>query len=167
MYTAFILVCLVLTPSGVEVQPKPPKMVELKGAQIPEHAVWRHVFHQLADAKKKNVEWAIDAIKLPPTEREIFLREASAQPQRDAKCQEVMERRVRPLLNSGKSMDEILAEQHKVQLECRSDVLAARDRVLTTLSNESQATLRAWINERREGITVTIAENEVAKFMQP
>jgi len=167
MCTALILLCLNLAASGVEAQPKPPKMVELKGAQIPEHAVWRHVFHKLADAKKNNVEWALDEVKLPPAERELLLREAGAQSRRDAKCQEVMERRVGPLLNSGKSMDEILAEQHKVQLECRSDVLAARDRVLTTLSNESQATLRAWINERREGITVTIAESEVAKFMQP
>lgn len=147
--------------------PPPPKTVDLKGAQIPDHWVWRTLFNHLAMATTKNLERILNSLALPDDELLMVMREAKQQPARDANCQGEMADRAKPLIAAGAKPAALEAARHDVMVGCRQRVLDARDRVLGSLPEKSQKILHVWVNDKRKRMTVAVVQAEMAKFMTP
>ncbi len=147
--------------------PPPPKTVELKGAEIPEHWVWRTLFNHLAMANPKNLQRILTSLALPDDELEVVMREAEQQPARDAACQGQMAKRTNPLAAAGAKHTAIAAARDEVMIGCRQHTLEARDRVLGGLPERSQKILHVWVNDKRKRMTVAVVETEMATFRKP
>jgi hypothetical protein len=166
-YTLVLWVIVAVTTAAAE-QSKGAKIVELRGDRIPDHWVWRGMFHHLANAKTNGLTYVLDDLApLAPDEIEIVLREAMQQPTRDATCFKALDEKVAAMVAARDPDVEIDATQQAMKVECRQRTLDARDRVLKELSEEAQVALRQWIDARRATMTVTVAEDQVERFMLP
>jgi hypothetical protein len=169
-----VLAVLVLSSAGVAAQGPPAakaKVVVLDGSAtpeaIPDHWVWRDAFYFLEMAKRRDLAVVFERLALPERELAILLAEAVAQPARDEACARRIETRREALVAQGVKADALAQAFADDTLECRQRDLEARDRVLRALGPDSQVQVRAWIEEHRRTLKVTVPADELELFKRP
>jgi hypothetical protein len=141
-------------------------------SKIPEWAAWEDGFTTLALWIGRDSGFNHDLREaLSPGEFSRLEREAVAQAARRAEAIRETEL-LRPGLASMDPKDTgaakaLLDRIHAIDLKYRRATLAARDRVLQSLSPGSQAVLQAWIERGRATMICEVPRSELAHWRSP
>jgi hypothetical protein len=147
--------------------PPPEEIVVIDGSKnpelIPQWSAWEYAFRVMGGGPKELPTSVYRVVSME--ERALILAEAQASLRRDKACQERVEKLL-PLV--GKEDNSVVnAKQREIQLDCRSETLHARDRLLQRLRPEGQAELIRFVEETKAGTKVTIAKRELAHYLKP
>lgn len=152
-------------------QVQPPDMVVISGKtepeKLPEYVVWRNGFDVLASAVQADKAFVLDSLKLTSNDREVALKEATAEAEREQSCRVKQERVIEQARKEKLPLERSTEQLNAVVLACRYQVLDAKDRLMTALSLEGRAELERWVLERRRGLKVFIQKHELEFFRKP
>jgi hypothetical protein len=166
-WVALALVAGLSTTPAAQKPPPGDDMVTIEGSKnpelIPQWSAWEFAFRLIAGGPKQ----------LPATVYEVVSKEqgalvmaaAEADQRREAACRERISK-LRPLLRTAKA-SVINAKQADIQLDCRSQTLRIRDRLLEQLPPEGQAALIAFVESLKAGTNVTVSRRELSHFQKP
>jgi hypothetical protein len=172
-------------PPRSNAEPMSSDMVVIDGRvepeRIPEYALWRGAFYVVAHLKRERASkgtprtfpmiGAPDGTNTPMelSERDADLLEAEAarQRERDVACDAGLQRIIRQLTDEGKNPDQIADALVDPIIECRWKDLEARDRVLSQMSEEGAALVRAWVNGQRYTSSLSVTKRELPYVMLP
>jgi hypothetical protein len=177
--TSVYLLLMVVVPIAAEPQnksrPNPSSlspsrgMIEIDGAQhpelLPEYLIWTQGFSRLAAIKRDDMTIALDTLQLAPRDADLAFAEAAKQDERDRRCSD-QTRRIMEATRTAKP-EKIEAAVRPAILECRWEVLAAKDRLLDAMSPEGRATLVNWMLDARKGMKAYIPKSDLEFFKQP
>ena len=131
---------------------------------IPQWYAWGFAFRVFSGGPR---ELPTSVLLLVSKEEEkLVMREADAVQKSDAACAE-RAMKAYELLKQGESRTSVDAKMHAITVECRRLTLRARDRVLEGLNPEARVALIAFVEERKEGMTVTVPKAGLARFFEP
>ena len=166
-WLALALVAGLASSPAAQKPPPGDEMVTIDGSKnpelIPQWSAWEFAFRVIAGGPRD----------LPATVYQVVSKEegarvmaaAQADRQRDAACRERISK-LHPLLRTAKA-SVINARQAEIQLDCRSQTLRIRDRLLEQLSPDGQAALAAFVESLKTGTNVTVPRRELAHFQKP
>ncbi len=133
--------------------------------EIPEWLAWQSTFRTLRAAKKASLNGFTDRLRMAEPERQTIYREVDAQADREGRCRIRVQRLEADM--RGASVEAVKDAQLRAEFDYRQDVLAARDRLLATLSDDARDSLLAFVAEQRRSISVSIAPAELQRFRYP
>ena len=179
MRTSVYLLLMMSVPIAAQPQNKPRPnpgssspsrgMIEIDGAThpelLPEYLIWTHGFSRLAAIKRQNITVALDTLELAPRDADLAFAEAAKQDERDRRCSD-QTRRIMEATRNAKP-EKIEAAVRPAILECRWEVLGAKDRLLDAMSPEGRATLVNWMLDARKGMKAYIPKSDLEFFKQP
>jgi hypothetical protein len=164
-----VLTLVVAIAASPAAQKPPPadEVVTIDGSRnpelIPQWSAWEFAFRVIAGGPK---ELPTDVHRVVSREeRARVMAAAEADRQRDAACRERISKLL-PLLRTAKA-SVINARQADIQLDCRSQTLRIRDRLLEQLPLEGQAALIAFVESLKAGTSVTVTKRELPHFQKP
>jgi hypothetical protein len=147
----------------------PPGLVEIDGAKhpelLPEYLVWTHGLSALSAIKKDNITAALETLPLSPRDADLAFAEGVRQDDRDRRCGERTRRIMESLRTAAPA--KIEAALRPAILDCRWEVLDAKDRLLAAMSPEGRATLVAWVLDGRQGIKSYVPKGDLEFYRQP
>jgi len=140
-------------------------------AQIPEWVTWEHGFMALAGWKGKDsgINHELRA-QLTPAEFDALERAAVEQTDRRTRFETEADSLRKALdVDSGRkeAAQEFDKQAFELELAYRRDLLAARDRLLKTLSADSQAAIQSWMNDFKHDINARVPKSELAHWRMP
>jgi hypothetical protein len=141
-------------------------------SKIPEWVAWEDGFATIDAWIGRDSGFNHDLREaLTPDEFSLLEREAVAQATRRAEAIRETEQ-LRPTLTQNDPKDSAAAQKlleyiHAIDLKYRRATLAARDRVVQSLSPESQAVLQAWIERGKATMICEVPRSELAHWRSP
>ncbi len=134
--------------------------------KIPQWTAWEAAFDLLAAGKRAGGIKLDAELQLSAADKALLYAEAMANQERwNAHKREVLTE-LEPLV--GKMDREDLMRRNRAMiLEYRQRVLDGSERLLQRLSPEGRAWLLSWVEQRKAGITLTIAKSELDFFRRP
>jgi hypothetical protein len=146
--------------------PKIDGMIEISGQKnpldIPEYAMWRHVFAGLALIDKVNILPLRSGLPLSPPDAALVYgaaHEAVAANERCLGRQERIDRSLAP--------QDHQAALNSLILGCRQETLDRADRLVAGLTAEGAVSLRTWASDRRKEITAFVPRDGLEFFRRP
>ncbi len=173
---SLLVVAVQAIPPVHKAPPPPPggpddKVIFVSGALnpelLPEHVVWTMTLSGIAFMLEKKMPGGIEQMKLGPADLQVVLKEAKAQRVRDNVCEERQKKHRASLQASGLTQRQIFENMKDVIIECRWDVLRARDRILAELSPEGLVAFTDYVNRERVTISSTVVKEDWAFWYQP
>ena len=177
-----LLAMLLATPLHLQRAPETPgpsareDVVVIDGhkdpAKIPEWLAWESGFTVIDAWIGRDSGFTHDLREtLAAGEFSSLEREAVAQAERRAEAIREAEQ-LRPELKTTDPKDaeaarRLLVRIHAIDLKYRRATLAARDRLLQSLSPGSQAALQAWIAQGKDTIVSRVPRSELAHYRSP
>ena len=162
--------CLSATAALTPQAPRP-DLIVISGAtepeKLPEYLVWRNAFDILANAVQADRKIVLDSLKLTSSDREATHKEATAEAVREQECRVKQERVFQQAKKANLPLEKSTEQISFVVLECRYQVLDAKERLLAGLSLEGRAELERWVLERRRGMKVFVQKHELEFFRKP
>ena len=135
---------------------------------IPQYSVWNAALRYIDGGPTRNgrklIPLALQDV-LTAEDTKALLAEAAAQVKRNKAC----EARVLELipLKTPANREEIRRRNDDIDMECRWEVIHARDRLLETLSPAGRVALSTWVEAFKSGMSITIHRDNLAKFLLP
>jgi hypothetical protein len=146
--------------------PPPSEWVHIDGSKnpelIPEWSVWRsalrtiHIVGQLPTVVATQVSKEEEAIVLTAARENA--RNITACEERGLKLKPLLETETAAVINR---------KTQELNLECRSETLRLRDRLLESLRPEGQVALRHWVESIKAGIHVSVPKAELEFYLKP
>ena len=130
---------------------------------IPQWSAWGYAFRVIAGGPRELPTLVYRAVS--KDEAAMVLREADAVQRIDAACQERLLK-----LHSFVGVENptaLDARLRTITVECRSETLRARDRVLSALNPEGAAALMMFVESTKNGTSVSIPKKDLARFLEP
>lgn len=147
--------------------PPPPDTIQIDGAKrpdlVPQWSVWGYVFRILAGGSRQlptQVQLVVSR-----EEGAMLLKEADALQKADAACQTRLAKAVSRL--GSDPTEAVDARVREITLECRREILDARDRALAALNPEGSAALAAFAESTKAGTSITMPKAKLARFLEP
>ena len=167
LFVLALAICLAASSAAQKPPPVDDRIV-IDGSRnpelIPQWAAWEFAFRVINGGSRQlpsNVHHAATE-----QERALISAAAAANARRDAACVERIEREIRPLL--GKEKREVAAaRQQEIHVDCRWQTLHARDRLLERLRPEVRTELIKFVEDMKEGKTLSMPAKEFPFFRQP
>jgi hypothetical protein len=163
-------VCLDAQDQRSAEPPPPSDMVVIDGAKnpelIPEWVVWEMGFRELATIKQERMTLAMSSLKLSDEDSRLTYAAADARAARD-RVGAAREHRIRREFGRPVAAAHLGAALKRNILQCRREVLDARDQLLAKLSPEGQLVLTTRMNDARKGIKAYIPKAELDFDRQP
>jgi hypothetical protein len=139
--------------------------------QIPEWVTWEHGFMILASWKGRDSGFNHDLREqLTASEFDALQREADAQHDRRARLEEkALALRKALDVDSGRkeAAEAFDAQAFEIELGYRREILAARDRLLDSMSPDSQAAVQSWMNDLKRDMTARVPKSDLAHWRLP
>jgi hypothetical protein len=135
---------------------------------IPQYSVWNAALRYIDGGPTRNgrklIPLALQEV-MTADDTKALLAEAAAQVKRNKAC----ESRVLELipLRTPENRAEIRRRNDDIDMECRWQVIHARDRLLQALSPAGQVALSNWVESSKSGISITVHRDNLAKFRLP
>ena len=131
---------------------------------IPEWRVWGYAFRVFSGGRRELPTSVWFLVSKEETQR--IMKEADAVQKSDADCAE-RAMRTHGLLKNGESPKAVDAKMHAITVECRWKTLHARDRILEGLNPEARIALIKFVEDCKQGITVTVPKSGLARYLEP
>ncbi len=146
-------------------------MVTIDGSKnpelLPEWLVWQMSFRTLALIEHEDAPAFKQDLILSDADKRLLYREASQQRERDRQCFASLDQRHKELAAAGVEPDAMQKDLQGREVQCRWQVLEARDRVLEALGPEARASLLNWVAQERAAIRTTVSAAGLAHFRRP
>jgi hypothetical protein len=167
-----VLVAVIVGAATAHVPTQAPsakgEVVVIDGAknpeQIPQWYVWGYAFRIFSGGPRElpTSVWYL----VSKEERQLVMKQADGVQKSDTEC---AERAIRThgLLKQGESLTSVDTKMHAITVECRWKTLHARDRILEGLNPEARIALIKFVEDCKQGITVTIPKNGLARYFEP
>jgi hypothetical protein len=139
---------------------------------IPEWVVWEDAFNLVSQWRGRESGITQELREgLSATEMTTLEKEAAAQQQKRGDLERRGDQLKKTLGIAGMPTNEQAEAFNErafpFKLEYRQGLLDARDRLLASLSVESQAVLTAWVNDLKPGIKAFVPRADLAKWRSP
>jgi hypothetical protein len=147
---------------------QPPDIFVIRGAKnpelLPEYVVWSEAFPVLSILKEERWDGQRGP-KLSAQDRKLVYEHAALYTPREEACTAKRDRAWEALKADEAKRDK---EVRAIELECRWQILEAKDRVLAALSPEGAAIFQTWVvQEVKPHITVTVSKADYEFFKLP
>ena len=165
-----VAVTVVAVTAHGQTQTPPPQadIVVIDGSKnpelIPQWHVWGHAFRVFSGGRRElpTSIWFL----VSKEETQLVMKEADAVRKSDAECAE-RAMRTYGLLKKGESLKSVDVKMHAITVECRWKTLQARDRILEGLNPEARIALVKFVEECKDGMTITVPKSGLARYFEP
>jgi len=167
-----VLVAVIVIAATAHVRPqtppRPEDIVVIDGSKnpelIPQWYVWGYAFRVFSGGRRElpTSIWFL----VSKEETQLVMKEADAVQKSDADC---ADRAIRThgLLKKGESLKSVDVKMHAITVECRWKTLQARDRILDGLNPEARIALVKFVEECKQGMTITVPRGGLARYFEP
>ena len=170
MFVLSAFLSLVLIGQGPAMSAQvPPGYVEIDGQKspesIPEWLAWQNTFAFLAAAANVDESVVYAELALTSNEREAVVSAARAMRAREDSCRreqiETLER------FKGLERDRVRAMIRQLEIECRLEILQAKEQLLAQLSNAAARRLLTFVEANKAGMTALVPKTDLDHFRRP
>lgn len=167
-----VLVAVIVVAATAHVPTQAPsgqgEVVVIDGSKnperIPQWHAWGYAFRVISGGRRElpTSVWYL----VSKEETQLVMKEADSVQKSDADC---AERAIRThgLLKKGESLKAVDAKMHAITVECRWKTLHARDRILEGLNPEARIALIEFVEDCKQGMTVTVPKSGLARYFEP
>lgn len=173
------LAVALVTGDSLEAQNRVIERVEIDGKKnpelVPEYAVWRQAL-RIIPTNKEHLPGLLSTVATD-ADAALIKEEAERLSKLEPECNARLLKAREPLqkLEEAKAskparfaiLKDIDNAMWSVELECRTETIKSRDRLLGQLSTEASILLRGFVEDIRRGMSFTVSKNGLDRFKQP